>query len=123
MYSSRIQKPTNNYITGYGLGVLSEGSITAPMESESNPNWQMYYHTFGGANNKQNFNYLDDTGSESASLFGYISSTYYGQKMNASKNGYDWYPVLALENPETGDFKPQALNTNPAPGLATKYKV
>lgn len=123
MYSSRIQKPTNNYITGYGLGVLSEGSITAPMESESNPNWQMYYHTFGGANNKQNFNYLDDTGSESVSLFGYISSTYYGQKMNASKNGYDWYPVLALENPETGDFKPQALNTNPATGLATKYKV
>ena len=125
MYNSRIEKPVNQYITGYGYGILSEGRILTPMSAtaESNADWRMYYHSFGGSSNKQNFNYLDDTGSESADLYGYISSTYYGQKLNATKDGYDWYPVLAKENPETGNFMPQALNPNKATGLATEYKV
>lgn len=125
MYSDRIEKPTNEYITGYGLGVLSEGRITSPMsaQAESNPDHRMYYHSYGGVQNKQNFNYLDDTGSESANLYGYISSTYYGQKLNATRDGYDWYPVLAKERPGTTEFMPEPLNTNPATGLATMYKV
>lgn len=125
MYNSRIERPTNKYITGYGMGILSEGKITSPMSesAETNANWRMYYHSYGGTNNKQNFNYLDDTGSESADLYGYIASTYYSQKLNSSRDGYDYYPVLAKENPETGSFMPEALNTNPATGLATQYKV
>lgn len=125
MYNGRIERPTNKYITGYGMGILSEGKITSPMSesAESNENWRMYYHSYGGTNNKQNFNYLDDTGSESADLYGYISSTYYGQKLNASRDGYDYYPVLAKPYNKEGDFMPIALDTNPATGLATKYKV
>lgn len=123
MYSDRIERPTNEYITGYGMGILSEGRITKEMDAETNQNWKMYYHSYGGTTNKQNFNYLDDTGSESADLYGYISSTYYGQKLNSERNGYDWYPVLAKVNPETGDFMPQALNENSATHLATQYKV
>ena len=124
-YSSRVKLPTTKYITGYGLGVLSEGSITTPLtaDQESNSSWQMYYHGYGGASNKQKFNYLDDTGSESADLYGYVSSGYYSTKMNSTKDGYEWYPVLAKANPVTGDFRPQALNKNEATGLATKYKV
>lgn len=124
-YSSRVKLPTTKYITGYGLGVLSEGSITTPLttKEESNPEWQMYYHGFGGTANKQKFNYLDDTGSESADLYGYVSSGYYSTKMNSTKDGYEWYPVLAKTNPVTGDFRPQALNKNEATGLATQYKV
>ena len=123
MYSDRIERPTNEYITGYGMGILSEGRITEEMAAETNQNWKMYYHSYGGTTNKQNFNYLDDTGSESADLYGYISSTYYGQKLNSERNGYDWYPVLAKVNPETGNFMPQALNENSATHLATQYKV
>ena len=109
MYNDRIEKPVNEYITGYGFGILSEGRITEPMAAETNNNWKMYYHSYGGTTNKQNFNYLDDTGSESADLYGYISSTYYGQKINDEGTGYDWYPVLTKVNPETNDFMPQAL--------------
>lgn len=128
MYSDRIQKPTNNYITGYGFGVLSEGTITKPMSAKAEPEekWQMYYHSFGGTTNKGKFNYLDDTGSESADLYGYVTSTYYSTKMNSSKDGYDYYPVLALPTPgKTGQdaVRPLALNKNEATNLATKYRV
>lgn len=133
MYNDRITKPTNNYITGYGFGILTEGSIDKDMENETNAKWKRYYHTFGGTNNKQKFNYLDDTGSESADLYGYITSTYYGTKMNATKDGYEWYPLLAknakeagASTEEIGQFdpnKPIPLNFNEGTGLATKYKI
>ena len=137
MYSDRVTRPVNEYVTGYGMGILSEGDITEPMEGETNENWKMYYHSYGGTTNKQNFNYLDDTGSESSDLYGYIASTYYGQKLNKNKYnpdtgktevGYDWYPVLAKTKPGTDgtkeeDFMPQPLNLNTQTNLATQYKV
>ena len=137
MYSDRVTRPVNEYVTGYGMGILSEGDITEPMAGESNQAWKMYYHSYGGTTNKQNFNYLDDTGSESADLYGYIASTYYGQKLNRNKYneetgktevGYDWYPVLAKAKPGTDEskeenFMPQPLNLNTQTNLATQYKV
>ena len=137
MYSDRVTRPVNEYVTGYGMGILSEGDITEPMEGETNEAHKMYYHSYGGTTNKQDFNYLDDTGSESADLYGYIASTYYGQKLNKNKYnpetgktevGYDWYPVLAKTKPGTDgtkeeDFMPQPLNLNTKTNLATKYKV
>lgn len=133
MYNDRIKKPTNNYITGYGFGILTEGEITKDMENETNTAWKRYYHTFGGTANKQKFNYLDDTGSESADLYGYITSSYYGTKMNENKDGYVWYPLLAKNakeagatDQEIGTFdanRPIPLNFNEGTGLATKYKV
>lgn len=133
MYNERIQKPTNNYITGYGFGILSEGSITSDLDSESNTNWKRYYHSYGGSTNKQKFNYLDDTGSESADLYGYMTSTYYGTKMNSTKDGYEWYSLLAKECTNASELTqngvtfnanmPIPLNYNSGTGLATKYKV
>ena len=128
MYNPRIRRPFNQYISGYGMGILSEGEITADLGAgESNANWQRYYHSYAGTRNKYDFNYLNDTGSESSDLYGYVSSTYYGQKANASGTGYDWYPILAktYTNPETNqtEWKPMALNENEATGLATKYRV
>ena len=133
MYNDRIKKPTDNYITGYGFGILTEGEITKDMDKETNPKYKRYYHTFGGTSNKQKFNYLDDTGSESADLYGYITSSYYGTKMNDKKNGYVWYPLLAknakdagASDEEIGKFDPNRpipLNFNEGTGLATKYKV
>lgn len=128
MYNERIKKPTDNYITGYGFGILTEGEITKDLDAETNPDWKRYYHTSGGATNKQKFNYLDDTGSESVDLYGYITSSYYGTKMTADKKGYEWRPVLAKKAPANvaGKFdpnKPIPLNFNEGTGLATKYKV
>ena len=133
MYKSRITKGTNTYIPGYGFGILSEGKITEPLAGETDPRYKMYYHSYAGTFNKQNYNYLDDQGSESADLYGYISSTYYGTKMNSNKDGYEYYPILAKEVPEdvakqyglseTQRFRPVALNMDGDTGLATKYKV
>ena len=127
MYNPRIKLPFPKYITGYGMGVLSEGEITADLGSgETNQAWQRYYHSYAGSSNKQNFNYLDDTGSESSDLYGYVSSTYYGQKPNKDLDGYEWYPILAKSyttSDGTQEYRPEALNLNPATGLATKYKV
>lgn len=133
MYKSRIEKGTNTYIPGYGFGILSEGKITEPLAGETNANYKMYYHSYAGTTNKQKYNYLDDQGSESADLYGYVSSTYYGTKMNSSKDGYEYYPILAKKAPEsaiaeyglteTQANRPIALNKDEATGLATKYKV
>ena len=134
MYNPRITGYPDTYISGYGFGILSEGKITSPLAGETNPNYKMYYHSYAGTSNKQNYNYLDDQGSESADLYGYVSSTYYGTKMNSNKNGYDYYPILAKEVPEDvatelgltephQRIRPIALNKDPATGLATEYKV
>ena len=142
MYSSRISKPTNNYITGYGFGILTEGNITKPMtaEQESNEAWREYYHSYAGTNNKQKFNYLDDDGSESSDLYSYVASTLYNTKMNATRDGYEYFPHLAKPSPKTtvyngktitayedkdaekGKVRPIALNKNSL-GLASKYRV
>ncbi len=136
MYNPRVKRPFANYITGYGMGILSEGEISGePLKGESNQDWQNYYHSYAGSNNKQNFNYLDDTGSESADLYGYVTSTYYGQKPvkvagssdYQQSTSYEWYPVLTktYTDERTGkvEFRPYAVNLNPSTGLATKYKV
>lgn len=127
MYNPRIRKATNNYITGYGFGIITEGEITAPLEKETNEAWKMYYHSYGGNSNKGKFNYLDDTGSESADLYGYVSSTLYGTKMNATRDGYEYYPLLAKPTPHATDAKskvrPIALNLDPKTNLASKFKI
>lgn len=136
MYNPRIKKPTNNYITGYGFGILSEGTIDADLKGESNDAWKRYYHSYGGTNNKQKYNYLDDTGSESSSLYGYMASGYYSTKMNSTKDGYEWFPLLAKSAEEANivaEYDAHGFNHNmPLPiydsynektGLGTKFKV
>ncbi len=113
MYSDRVVKGTNNYITGYGFGILGEGNITSPLEKEQNPDWKMYYHQ-ASASDSYDINAWDADGSEVSDRASYISSGYWDAKMNATKDGYDWYPVLAKE-------MPQPVNAG-ADGLATTWK-
>ncbi len=135
MYASRIEKPTNTYISGYGFGTLTEGRITAANDYYTEEGTEWYYHSYAGTANKENFNYLDDTGSESADLYGYVSSNYYSTRMNATRDGYEWYPLLAntfdSNDPDidastlttTQLNRPVALNKDAATGLATQYRI
>ena len=137
MYSDRLVRPVNEYVPGYGMGILSEGNITEPMENESNDDWKMYYHIYGGLINKLNINCFDDISDEPLNLYKYIASGYYGKKLNKNKYnpdtgktevGYDWYPVLAKAKPGTDgakeeNFMPQPLDLNSQTNLATQYKV
>ena len=107
-YSSRLEIPTEEYITGYGFGTLAEGDIIDDLPGENNAEYKRYYHS-AQSSNPGKINAMDDTGSQVSDLSDYITRGYWGTKMNATKNGYDWYPVLAKD---TVNGKP---NNRPIP--------
>ena len=95
-YSERVTLPTTNYITGYGFGLLSEGSVDKDLDTEQNPNYKRYLHT-ATASDPKKINARNDTTSEVSDLEGYITSAFWGTKLNATKDQYVWYPVLAKD--------------------------
>ena len=100
-YSSRVQLPTNEYITGFGFGLLSEGTLSGPLPSEEVEGHKMYLHS-ATSSDPLTINEKNNTGSQVSDLAGYITSSYWGTKMNATKDGYEWYPVLAADKVEIG---------------------
>ena len=97
-YAERVTLPTTEYITGYGFGLLSEGTIDADMpdKNEDNPKYKRYLHSATSSDPKM-INARNDTGSQVSDLEGYISASYWGTKMNETKTQYVWYPVLAKD--------------------------
>ncbi len=116
MYNPRITLGTETYIVGYGFGTLAEGSITAPLASETNPAYKMYYHTFN-ASDPGTANYLNDQGSEVGDFYGYIGSSLYTTFMNDTKNGYDWVPELAISE------KPIPVDSQDGGATAKTWKI
>jgi ABC-type oligopeptide transport system substrate-binding subunit len=110
VYSKRINFPTTSYITGYGYGVLSDGTLTGNLKNNDgtdgvnastypgHADWANYYHS-GAATGIKNICYMDDQGSVTADLYGNISSSLYGTELNADKNGYQWKGILAKSDP------------------------
>lgn len=120
MYNPRVQKGVETYITGYGFGILTEGNITADLASETKAEWKRYYHS-GSASDPKNINQLDAQGSEVSDLGTYISSAYWGTKMNSEKNGYDWYPSLAKDaRPIAGSYDKATSVFTPAADQSKK---
>ena len=123
-YNTRITIPASEYITGYGFGILSEGTINADLPSETVEAHKRYYHS-AQTNDPGTINAWDDTGSQVSDLSGYITSSYWSTKMNSKKTGYEWYPLLAAD---TVDGK---ANTRPVPvydeenplGLYNTWKI
>ena len=114
MYNPRITLGTENYIVGYGFGTLPEGNITEDLPYETNPDWARYFHTYESSD-PGTLNYLNDQGAQVGDLFGYIGASFYTNFMNATKDGYDWVPELALE-------KPVAVNDDDGDGMATTWR-
>lgn len=114
LYSERLVLGTEKYIPGYGFGTLSEGSITADLEYESNPAWKRYYHTIN-PQDPGTLNALDDNGSESDDFYSQMAASYFTTFMNETKDGYDWVPLLAKTMPE-------AMNDDDGNGSATKWR-
>lgn len=119
MYNPRVTLGTENYITGYGFGVLSEGNITADLDYETNTAWKRYYHTYN-ANDPATLNYLNDQGSEVSDFYSYIGASYYTAFMNDTKDGYEWVPELAAANPVPADAAAQ--EEFEATGQTAKWK-
>ena len=96
-YSERVNLPTENYVTGYGFGLLSEGTLANDSIShENNPAHKMYLHS-GTSQDPRTINSRNNTGSQVSDLEGYISSSFWGTKLNSTRTQYEWYPVLAKD--------------------------
>ena len=115
MYNPRITLGTENYIVGYGFGILPEGNITADLDYETVADWKRYYHTME-TEDPGTLNYMNDKGAVVGDLYGYIAASFVTNFMNATKDGYDWVPELAKE-------KPQAVNDDDGDGMATKWRM
>ena len=116
LYNPSVVKGTNNYVPGFGFGILSSGSLNADLEGEANAAWKRYYHTFE-TSDPQSMNYMDDKGAVVGDLIGYVSAGYYTTYLNEEGNGYDWVGDLATND------RPIAINPAEGTGLATKYKI
>jgi len=96
-YSERVNLPTENYITGYGFGLLSEGTLANDnIKHENNAAHKMYLHS-GTSQDPKTINARNNTGSQVSDLEGYISSSFWGTKLNSTRTQYEWYPVLAKD--------------------------
>lgn len=95
-YRDRLEIPAKEYITGYGFGTLSEGDIKAPLDAETVEAYKYYYHS-AQTSNPNTINAWNATGSQVSDLSSYITSSFWGTKMNENKDGYEWYPLLAAD--------------------------
>lgn len=95
-YNNRVVKGTNTYITGYGFGILRDGRLTTAL-TDAEVVKKDYYNTYD-VSDPATINALNANGSQVSDLYDYIASGYFGTKMNAHKNGYDWYGVLSTKD-------------------------
>jgi hypothetical protein len=95
MYNPRVQKGVANYITGYGFGILREGSLsTVTLTGDIGKIEPTYYHNWDQSD-PGTINALNDKGSQVSDLFGNMSTGYFGTKAGANGSSYDWYGTLS----------------------------
>ena len=97
-----VHLANQNYITGYGFGLLREGYIEGRLKNGSSK-YPDYMHT-ATTSDPANINAWNATGSQVSSLNGYISASYWSTRIDAKDpSKYEWYPLLAKD---TVDGKP-----------------
>lgn len=110
-FSPRVKEIAPSYVTGYGFGLLTDGKIEGSLSGLSPTDPYKDYYRTATSSNPGNINGWQATGSQVGDLFGYITSSFWGTKLNASKTGYVWYPVLANDP----DYKEELDNAGPIP--------
>ncbi len=121
-YSTRIQSPNNwTYIPGYGFGIVSEGSITEDLASETNTNWKRYYHSYE-TDVPPTLNYMNSQESVTGDLAAYVQGSYFGTKIDETDSkAYRWMGDLAVDNSKGFDGLLEAVDANEE-GMAYEYK-
>ena len=97
LYANRLQIPANSYITGYGWGILREGSYSGPLAGDTNAETASYYHTFE-TDDPATLLFLNADGSVVSDLNAYVAGGYFGTKMGEDKKSYDWYGYLSSKD-------------------------
>ena len=124
-YNPRVKRPTDEYIVGYGFGTLAEGEITDPMPSETGERakYAYYYHS-GSSSDPLTINAANNDGSQVSDLASYITGSYWSTKMNATKDGYDWYPQFAKDTVNGEPFnRPIHQDPDNELGLYKKWRI
>lgn len=119
IYNERFQTPllnADNYIPDYGWGTTQYGTISAPLEAETNEAYKMYYHSLLSPNSELGtINYMNSDQAAVSDLYSYIASSLFGKALNEDYTATEDTFVLARENPE-----PLNLDED---GNATRWKV
>ena len=97
MYNPVVVKGSNNYINGYGFGILPEGELVGDLAGETNPKYARYLHTYE-TDDPGKINYMNDTTSVVGDLQPYVSASYFDTQMNETKDGYDWVGDFSLSD-------------------------
>ena len=120
-YSSRVEIPTKNqqFIEGYGFGILSDGRLNGTLPGdEGRNNYPEFYHA-SMAQDSLKINQYSATGSLVSDLASYITSSYWGTRLNNAKDNYEWYPLLATDEVKVPTF---AADGSVASYASTKTK-
>ena len=119
-YDSRVQIPTKGkqYIEGYGFGILTDGELEGDLSGPEGSNYHDFYHS-SISQDSLKINQYSATGSQVSDLAGYITSSYWGTKLNNAKDNYEWYPVLATDEVKVPTF---AADGSVASYASTKTK-
>lgn len=96
VYNSRYVPTPSSYVSGYGWGTMKEGRLTAD-STDTTTGHPSYYHT-GSTSLFAHANAMDASGSDVSTLAEYITASYYSTRLNATNDGYEWYPSLATED-------------------------
>ena len=101
-YANRVEIPTasQEYIEGYGFGILTEGELDGnlPGTDEFAQKYPSYYHSAIGQDSLK-INQYSATGSQVSDLAGYITSSYWGTRLDQSDTSkYEWFPLLATDS-------------------------
>ena len=97
MYNPRVVKGSQKYITGYGFGILREGSLNGELSGTTGKINPTYYHNWEQSD-PGTIDGLNSDNSQVADLYGNMAATYFGNKANASGSSYDWYGTLSKKD-------------------------
>ena len=99
-YSKRVHTGHQTYIPGYGFGLLAEGWLdnTWTPKNVSDPD----YLQTASSSDPLDINAWQATGSQISDLNSYITTSYYGTRIDTDSTSidgdYKWYPILADDN-------------------------
>lgn len=97
-YSKRVNLPVKDYITGYGFGLLQQGDLKKDPWTPSVTGDKDYYRS-ASSSDPLDINAWMATGSQVSDLNSYISTSYWGTKIDPNDStAYVWYPILAQDD-------------------------
>lgn len=125
-YSPRVHlgtEPSTKYVTGYGFGVLTEGYLDNTWEPSINPDPvhpdRIKYLQQGTSSDPGDIAGWNAQDSQRSDLYSYITSSFWGTRLDEAKTHYEWYPVLAADD----CLDPIPQDGKPTDTIHKKYRI